>query len=143
MSLTLHEYILGVHNKTIDPQQYLTESLDKVAQSTLNAFVRLHADYVQEHLTDASTLPLAGAPIGIKDNIFVHGYISSCGSHMLEKFVAPYTATCFDRLAKAGGLMLGKTNMDEFAMGTTNENSAFGPVQNPWASDRVAGGSSG
>lgn len=102
MSLTLQDYIIGVQNKTIDPKQYLVELLSKIETNKLNAFVRMHDDYALSHIEDFASLPLAGAPIAIKDNIFTQGYISSCGSHMLENFVAPYTATCFDRLEKAG-----------------------------------------
>ena len=116
MSLTLQDYIIGVQNKTIDPKQYLAEVLSKIEGSPLNAFVRLHPDYTSSHIEEASSLLLAGAPIAIKDNILTTGYVSSCGSHMLEKYIAPYNATCFERLEKAGGLMVGKTNMDEFAM---------------------------
>ena len=137
-ALTLQDYISGVQNKTIDPKQYLAEVLSKIEGSPLNAFVRLHPDYASSHIENVGSLPLAGAPIAIKDNILTTGYISSCGSHMLEQYVAPYTATCFERLEKAGGIMVGKTNMDEFAMGTTNENSAFGPVQSPYGTNRVA-----
>lgn len=124
-ALTLQDYISGVQNKTIDPKQYLAEVLSKIEGSPLNAFVRLHPDYASSHIENVGSLPLAGAPIAVKDNILTTGYISSCGSHMLEKYVSPYSATCFERLEKAGGIMVGKTNMDEFAMGTTNENSAF------------------
>lgn len=101
-ALTLQDYISGVHNKSIDPAQYLADTFVKIKDNNLNAFVRLHEDYAFDYIQEASKLPLAGAPIAIKDNIFIEGYISSCGSHMLEKFVAPYTATCFDRLIKAG-----------------------------------------
>ena len=87
--------------------------------------------------------PLAGVPLAVKDLFCVEGVPSTSASRILEGYRPPYTATAVEKLARAGAPMLGKTNMDEFAMGSSNENSAFGPVRNPWARDRVPGGSSG
>jgi len=87
--------------------------------------------------------PLAGVPIAIKDNICTAGVLTTASSRMLEHYVPPYDATAVSRIEAAGAIVIGKTNCDEFAMGSSNETSAFGPVRNPWALDRIPGGTSG
>ena len=117
----------------------------------LNAFLTLSPEraYAQAGRIDAAVArgealpPLAGVPIAIKDVISTLGIRTTCGSKILESYVPPYDATAVERLNRAGAVFLGKTNCDEFAMGGSNENSAYGPVRNPVALDRVPGGSSG
>lgn len=118
---------------------------------TLNSFVTVdgeralqRADEVQKGL-DAGTFagPLAGVPAAVKDNICTEGLKTTCSSKILYNFVPPYSAQAVLQMQKAGAVILGKTNMDEFAMGSTTETSAFGPTRNPWNREHVPGGSSG
>jgi aspartyl-tRNA(Asn)/glutamyl-tRNA(Gln) amidotransferase subunit A len=116
----------------------------------LNAFVTVTADQALARAADADrrlarndAAPLTGIPIAHKDIFCTAGVKTSCGSRMLDNFVAPYDATIVARLDAAGAVMLGKTNMDEFAMGSSSETSFYGPVRNPWDRELVPGGSSG
>ncbi|RUQ38370.1 MAG: Asp-tRNA(Asn)/Glu-tRNA(Gln) amidotransferase subunit GatA [Candidatus Competibacteraceae bacterium] len=116
----------------------------------LNAFITVTAEsaLAQARAADqrrrrGEAQPLTGVPIAHKDIFCTDGVRTSCGSRMLDPFIAPYDATVVERLAAAGAVMLGKTNLDEFAMGSSNETSFYGPVRNPWDLEAVPGGSSG
>jgi len=113
-------------------------------QSRTNAFLALAPDRARAAAASVDpATPLAGTPVAVKDNICVAGLPATAASRALEGFVPPYTATVVARLEAAGAVVIGKTNLDEFGMGSTNENSAYGPVLNPLDPGRVAGGSSG
>jgi aspartyl-tRNA(Asn)/glutamyl-tRNA(Gln) amidotransferase subunit A len=126
-------------------------SAAETINESLNAFLQIdrpgapgRADHIDSLSTaEKQSLPLAGIPVAIKDNICVRGMQTSCGSRILGDYHPPYNATAIERLIAAGAVVIGKTNCDEFAMGSSNENSAFGPVKNPWDISRVPGGSSG
>src|SRR5213083_1767951 len=120
-------------NKAI--RAYLTLSPERALAQALEIDRKVRA---QEPLP-----PLAGVPVAVKDVLSTKGVRTTCASRIVERYIPPYDATAVERLEAAGASILGKTNCDEFAMGSSTENSAYGPVKNPLAPDRVPGGSSG
>lgn len=148
---------LAQHKQDLDAKKYSSRELtqfylDRIAKydSQLNSFITVTADSALAAADNADKQraagkagPLAGLPIAHKDIFCTQGVKTSCGSKMLDNFIAPYTATAVQRMTDAGCVMLGKTNMDEFAMGSSNENSYYGDVKNPWDLTTVPGGSSG
>jgi aspartyl-tRNA(Asn)/glutamyl-tRNA(Gln) amidotransferase subunit A len=149
---TLAELADALRARRISAVELTRHFLDRISRfgETLNAFITVTRDQAlaQARAADAriargDATPLTGIPIAHKDIFCTREIKTSCGSRMLENFIAPYDATVVERLANAGAVMLGKTNMDEFAMGSSNENSYYGPVRNPWNHALVPGGSSG
>ena len=149
---TLSELKTGLAARDFSARELTTALLERIEQhgSGLNAFITVtpelaleQATAADEALADGSAGPLAGLPIVHKDLFCAAGTVTSCGSKILENFVSPYDATVVARMKAAGAVMLGKTNMDEFAMGSSNETSYFGPVKNPWDDSLSPGGSSG
>ncbi|HXL23427.1 MAG TPA: Asp-tRNA(Asn)/Glu-tRNA(Gln) amidotransferase subunit GatA [Candidatus Dormibacteraeota bacterium] len=139
--------------KKVSARELAGEFYERIAARNpeLNAYLALSPEraYAQADKIDALAAggkplpPLAGVPIAIKDVISTRGVKTTCGSKILENYIPPYDATAVERLEAAGAVILGKTNCDEFAMGSSNENSAYGAVRNPEATDHVPGGSSG
>src|SRR5205809_2753549 len=130
-----------VAESAIDAAEKLNETLNAFLEINREATLK-RADEIDARITAGET-PALPVPIAIKDNICVKGLQTSCGSRILGPYRPPYNATAIERLLEAGAIIVGKTNCDEFAMGSSNENSAFGPVSNPWDVERVPGGSSG
>jgi len=149
---TIAELSRGLKAKEYSSVELTQHFLDRIAahDNSLNAFITVTADQALEHakqcdeeLASANSSLLTGIPIAHKDIFCTKGIKTSCGSKMLDNFVSPYDATVVSNMRNAGVVMLGKTNMDEFAMGSSNETSFFGPVNNPWDTSKVPGGSSG
>jgi aspartyl-tRNA(Asn)/glutamyl-tRNA(Gln) amidotransferase subunit A len=149
---TLVELAAGLKARKFSSVELTRAYLERIEahQPELNAFITVvpeaaleQAAAADRRLAVADAPPLTGVPIAHKDIFCTAGLTTTCGSRMLANFVSPYDATVVARLKRAGTVMLGKTNMDEFAMGSSNETSHFGPVRNPWDPRRVPGGSSG
>lgn len=133
-------------------EQTVADALERVERARrLGAFLAVPAERAlararaldEARRAGAASGPLEGVPIVVKDNLCVEGVVTTAGSRSLERFVPPYSATVVRRLEAAGAVVVAKSNLDEFGMGSSNENSAFGPVKNPWDPARVSGGSSG
>src|SRR5450432_312312 len=134
---------------SVELTQHFLKRIERL-NPALNALITLTADQAQAAAAAADARrragehsPLLGIPLIHKDIFCTEGVRTSCGSRILDNFTAPYDATVVERLKTAGAVMLAKANMDEFAMGSSNENSYYGPVRNPWDLTRVPGGSSG
>jgi aspartyl-tRNA(Asn)/glutamyl-tRNA(Gln) amidotransferase subunit A len=150
--LTVAELSKVLRTRAVSSVELTRACLERIAQhqQALNAFITVvqdaalaEAERADARLKAGEAGALIGIPIAHKDLFCTRGQKTTCGSRMLANFVSPYDATVVQRLRAAGLVMLGKTNMDEFAMGSSNENSYFGPVRNPWDPSRVPGGSSG
>jgi aspartyl-tRNA(Asn)/glutamyl-tRNA(Gln) amidotransferase subunit A len=149
---TLAELATGLANGDFSARELTEALLERIdaTRDSLNAFITVtpdlaleQADMADRRLANGEGGPLNGLPIVHKDLFCTRGVLTTCGSRILDNFVSPYDATVVERLAAAGAVMLGKSNMDEFAMGSSNETSYFGPVKNPWDLSLSPGGSSG
>lgn len=154
MSLTAVELGKAIKEKQVTVRQAVTAALDAIEEKDkeYNCYVTVtnkeealkRADEVQKLIDDGKlTGPLAGVPVAIKDNMCTKDMLTTCSSKILANFVPMYSAQAVINLLDAGAVIIGKTNMDEFAMGSTTETSAFGPTKNPWNTEHVPGGSSG
>lgn len=153
MSLTAVELGKKIKAKEVTVTQAVTDALDAIAakEEQVHSFVTIdregalkRAEEVQKQIDDGMlTGSLAGVPVAIKDNMCTKDLLTTCSSKILYNFIPTYTAEAVKNLEKAGAVIIGKTNMDEFAMGSTTETSAFGVTKNPWNTEHVPGGSSG
>ena len=150
-SLTLQEAANLLRRRELSSLELTQDAFQRIRQTDerIHAFLTVTEELATEQARQADERiargeggPLTGIPAAIKDLICTRGVRTTCGSRILENFVPPYDATVVRQLQEAGLVMVGKTNMDEFAMGSSGENSAFGPTHNPWALDRAPGGSS-
>jgi aspartyl-tRNA(Asn)/glutamyl-tRNA(Gln) amidotransferase subunit A len=149
---TLTELKAGLQAGDFSSRELTEHFLERIKRhdGELNSFITVteeqalrQADAADQAIAAGDHHLLTGLPIAHKDIFCTEGVRTSCGSRMLDNFIAPYTATAVEKMAAEGAVMLGKTNMDEFAMGSSNETSFYGPVKNPWDTERVPGGSSG
>ena len=149
---TVAELSKALHLREVSSVELTRAYLQKIAtvNEKLNTYITIcdeialaQAEKADQRISSGDQNPLVGIPLAHKDIFCAKGIKTTCGSKMLENFVSPYDATIVTKLNKAGTVTLGKTNMDEFAMGSSNETSYFGPVKNPWDSTKVPGGSSG
>ena len=152
IDLNIHELAKVYNKKEASPVDVTRAYLDAIAKFNprLNAYISVIDDQAIEQAREAEKMiaagrqePLTGVPLAIKDIICTEGVTTTCGSKILNKFIPPFDSTVMAKLKTKGAVVLGKANMDEFAMGSSSEHSAYGPVKNPWDLDRVPGGSSG
>ena len=152
-TLSAQEIARGVAEGSFSAKEVAQAALDACVQRDreVDAFLEITYDLALERAeaVDAARAkgeplgPLAGVPVAFKDNMNMEGSHTTCASRMLESYDSPYTATCVSRMLAAGAIPLGKTNMDEFAFGSSTESSCFQQTHNPWDLSRVPGGSSG
>jgi aspartyl-tRNA(Asn)/glutamyl-tRNA(Gln) amidotransferase subunit A len=151
--MKIENLVSKIRQREVKAVDVVSQALDRAekSQKDLNAFITIcrqealkRAEELDSKITRGESVGrLAGVPITIKDALLTKGVRTTAASKILENYVPPYSATVVERLEAEGAIVIGKSNMDEFAMGASNENSAYGPVRNPWDVTRVPGGSSG
>ena len=152
LGISALNYVNGIKNNEFTVEEFISESLEHINQvdKKLHAFLRIN-DFAIKNAREIDTKIKSnqnvgkcyGMPVSIKDNICIEGSKTTCASKVLENFIAPYTSTVISKLNSEDAIIIGKTNLDEFAMGLSTEFSAYGPSRNPWNTDYVPGGSSG
>src|SRR5882724_2801123 len=150
--LTISELTAKLATREVSAREAMQSCLDQIARvdGKIHAFIShdaadalAQADAADKEISGGAKKPLLGVPVAIKDVLAVKNQPLNCGSKILGKFVSPYDATAIEKLRAAGAIVFGRLNMDEFAMGSSTENSAFGATRNPWDIQRIPGGSSG
>ena len=150
--LTIREAQRLLETRQLSSVELAGDCLERIRQiePEVHAFVTVTDELALKQAEEADVLlaagkgrPLTGIPVAVKDNMCTRGVRTTCSSKMLENFIPPYDATVVEKLKAAGAVMVGKANMDEFAMGSSNESSFYGPARNPWNTELVPGGSSG
>ncbi len=151
-NLTIHKLHQLLSTGEVTSQEVTQSVLERIesVDKKVNAYITITGDLALEQSKQADKLiregscsPLTGIPLAVKDILCIRGIKTTCGSKILENFIAPYDATVIHRLREQGAVFVGRTNMDEFAMGSSTETSYFGPTRNPWNTERIPGGSSG
>jgi len=151
-TLTIHQLHQQLKARKVSSLEATRALLTRIeaTDSRINAFITVAADQAlaaaeaaDQRIANGDCQPLTGIPLALKDIFLTEGLRTTCASRMLEDFIAPYDATAWARLKSQDAVLLGKLNQDEFAMGSSSENSAFGPTRNPWDTERIPGGSSG
>ncbi len=143
-----HEFLRRREISSVELTESVLRRIEEV-EPAVHAYITVTAELALEQAREAderyaagTATPLTGIPVAVKDVIVTKGVRTTAGSRMLENFIPPFDSHVAERLRRAGAVMVGKANMDEFAMGSSTERSAFGPTRNPWALDRVPGGRS-
>jgi len=152
LGITATQYLEQIKNGSLTAEEFMAKTIERIkkVEDSVHAYISLNDDAISQAKQIDKKLKAKekvgiclGMPISIKDNICTKGMKTTCGSKMLENFVAPYDATVVSNLKSQDAIITGKTNLDEFAMGISTEFSYFGPSRNPWNTDYVPGGSSG